>query len=93
MTRHPGNDATLVIPLPRGAQDAYAHLGAFARGGSSAQQQALWKGVAAAIVAKVSATPLWLSTAGAGVAWLHLRVDDAPKYFAHGPYRGAAHPK
>jgi hypothetical protein len=36
---------------------------------------------------RVSAKPVWLSTAGGGVAWLHVRLDDRPKYYAHAPYR------
>lgn len=27
-----------------------------------------------------------LSTAGAGVRWLHVRVDDRPKYYHYRPY-------
>jgi hypothetical protein len=30
---------------------------------------------------------VWLSTAGAGVPWLHVRLDDAPKYYGHAAYR------
>jgi hypothetical protein len=36
---------------------------------------------------RVGRQPVWLSTAGAGVAWLHVRLDDRPKYYGHGPYR------
>jgi hypothetical protein len=38
------------------------------------------------MAARVSTTPVWLSTAGAGVAWLHVRLDDRPKYYSHRPY-------
>ena len=31
-------------------------------------------------------TPTWVSTAGGGVAWLHVRLDSAPKYYTHRPY-------
>jgi hypothetical protein len=31
--------------------------------------------------------PVWLSTAGAGVAWLHIRLDDRPKYYGYTPFR------
>ena len=37
--------------------------------------------------AALSEKPLWLSTAGGGVAWLHLRIDSRPKYYSHRPYR------
>jgi hypothetical protein len=33
------------------------------------------------------ANPEWLSTAGAGVSWLHVRLDDRPKYYGYAPYR------
>jgi hypothetical protein len=35
--------------------------------------------------------PLWLSTAGQGVFWLHVRLDRYPKYYNHAPYRHAAY--
>ncbi len=35
---------------------------------------------------RVSASPLWLSTAGMGVSWLHLRLDSRPKYYRHRAY-------
>jgi hypothetical protein len=31
--------------------------------------------------------PVWLSTNGDGVSWLHVRIDERPKYYTHGPYR------
>jgi hypothetical protein len=31
--------------------------------------------------------PLWLSTAGGGVDWVHMRLDDQPKYYRHLPWR------
>ena len=43
--------------------------------------------VAAAVRRRVSDPPVWLSTAGMGVSWLHLRLDSQPKYYRHGPYR------
>ena len=30
---------------------------------------------------------LWLSTHGKGVAWLHVRIDDSPKYISYIPYK------
>jgi len=29
----------------------------------------------------------WLSTSGLGIAWLHVRLDERPKYYTHAPYR------
>jgi hypothetical protein len=39
------------------------------------------------MAARLSARPVWLSTAGAGVAWLHVRLDDRPKYYGFDEYR------
>jgi hypothetical protein len=51
---------------------------------------ALWQCVAETALARLSAAPLWISTAGGGVAWLHVRVEGAPKYYAYRPYATAA---
>ena len=37
--------------------------------------------------ARIGIQPIWLSTAGMGVPWLHVRLDSRPKYYAFGPYR------
>ncbi len=36
--------------------------------------------------ARVGDRPTWLSTAGHGVAWLHVRLDTRPKYYRYTPY-------
>lgn len=54
------------------------------------QKHALWQRVGAAMQRRLSAKPVWLSTAGAGVPWLHVRLDDRPKYYGHAPYRESA---
>jgi len=36
---------------------------------------------------RLSSRPVWLSTAGGGVSWLHVRLDDRPKYYHHAAYR------
>jgi hypothetical protein len=84
-----GRDATLVVPCPAGPVSAYGHLAAFSRGAPETQQHALWAGVGDAMVRRVSAAPVWLSTAGAGVPWLHVRLDDRPKYYGYAAYRPA----
>jgi len=35
----------------------------------------------------VDDAPVWLSTSGMGIAWLHLRLDSRPKYYTYRPYR------
>ena len=80
-------DAELVVPCPAGPKAAYGHLAAFVRRAPGAQVHALWREVALAMEGRVGRRPVWLSTAGGGVAWLHVRLDDRPKYYGYGPYR------
>ena len=49
----------------------------------------LWQLVGAAMQRRLNTKPVWLSTAGAGVSWLHVRLDDWPKYYGYTPYRKA----
>ena len=84
-----GGDAALVsLAAESGAPpDVYAHLAAFSRGAPADQQHALWQTVGTAVWERLSDAPLWLSTSGLGVAWLHVRLDTRPKYYTHAPYR------
>ena len=84
-----GRDATLVVPCPLADSSAYGHLAAFVRHAPASQRDALWQAVGEAMASRVSKRPVWLSTAGAGVTWLHVRLDDRPKYYGHAPYRKA----
>jgi hypothetical protein len=78
--------ATLVVPRELGQRDAYAHFAGFLRSAPTAQIHALWQCLGEAAMRRLSTRPQWLSTAGAGVAWLHVRIDDTPKYYLHQPY-------
>jgi hypothetical protein len=82
-----GGDAILVVPRPIAEPSAYGHLAAFVRHAPEEQRHALWRQVGEAMAQRLSAKPVWLSTAGAGVSWLHVRLDDQPKYYGYGPYR------
>ena len=84
-----GEDAIMIVPCPGDPLSAYSHLGAYARLGPESQQQRLWESVGAAMQRRLGVKPVWLSTAGAGVAWLHIRLDDRPKYYGYAPYRQA----
>ena len=80
-------DATLVVPQPLTAATAYPHLATFLRAAPPHQQLALWREAGQAFEAALGAAPRWLSTSGLGVHWLHLRIDQRPKYYQHAPYR------
>lgn len=83
-----GGDAILVAPCPEGPLPAYAHLAAFCRGAPARQQHAFWRHVGQAMTTRLlKPDPVWLSTAGQGVFWLHVRLDDRPKYYSYAPYR------
>ena len=81
-----GGDAALVAPSPEGHGD-FAHLASFTATASHAWQDALWQAVGDAMKKRIGAKPIWLSTAGLGVAWLHVRLDTRPKYYRFAPYR------
>ena len=82
-----GGDAILIVPCPIAEPSAYGHLASFARLAPERQRQSLWQSVGEAMARRLGAKPVWLSTAGAGVSWLHVRLDDHPKYYGYGPYR------
>lgn len=82
-----GGDATMVVPCPIAELEVYGHLAAFVRLAPELQVHALWQAVGEAMGRRVGVKPVWLSTAGAGVSWLHVRLDDLPKYYGYGPYR------
>ena len=69
------------------APSVFAHLAAFVRGAPAQQRHVLWQRVADAMMRRLSGQPVWLSTAGAGVSWLHVRLDDRPKYYSFSEYR------
>jgi hypothetical protein len=84
-----GHDAVLVAPCPEGTPEAYTHLAAFVRKAPRSRQHALWRhvGRAAESWLRDRPEPVWISTAGQGVFWLHVRLDRRPKYYNFAPYR------
>jgi hypothetical protein len=82
-----GRDAVLVVPCPIGPPSAYRHLAVFLREAPEQQKHALWKAVGEQTERSLVQSAPWLSTAGAGVSWLHVRIDQQPKYYGYAPYR------
>ncbi|CAB9522540.1 expressed unknown protein [Seminavis robusta] len=91
-----GGDAQLVAPLhkPNTNDVTYSHLAAFVRGAPKEQVAGTWKHVASTYLHMLQtrdpARPVWLSTQGEGVPWLHFRFDDRPKYYSYRPFTRAA---
>lgn len=82
-----GGDALLIVPAARTDDSAYPHLATFLRQAPAGQIHRLWRRTAETFVGRLGEAPAWLSTAGGGVNWLHLRIDTVPKYYSHAPYR------
>ncbi|HZO84316.1 MAG TPA: hypothetical protein VFC26_03835 [Verrucomicrobiae bacterium] len=82
-----GGDAILVVPTPMADEACYTHLARFLRDAPASQVDAFWRTAGLAMQDRVSHRPTWLSTAGMGVSWLHLRLDSRPKYYRYEPYR------
>ncbi|MBN8742301.1 MAG: hypothetical protein BGP24_04685 [Lysobacterales bacterium 69-70] len=86
---NPGRDAALIAPCPTAAYTDYSHLARFLATAEDAQIDALWKALGETAATYRGEHPLWISTAGLGVAWLHIRLDRRPKYYRHAAYRTA----
>ncbi|MEJ2330616.1 MAG: hypothetical protein P8Z33_12310 [Gammaproteobacteria bacterium] len=82
-----GNDALLIVPAPIDSADSFPHLAAFLRSARRSQVASLWRVAARAVFQNLGSSPRWLSTAGLGVSWLHLRLDTRPKYYNFSPYK------
>jgi len=82
-----GGDAHLIAPTPKIEPQHYSHLGSFVRHAPQEQQDAFWQRVGECYAAALEEGKRWLSTAGMGVYWLHVRVDTRPKYYRYGAYR------
>ena len=81
-----GGDAILIVPAPLGDDSCYTHLANFVRGAPESQVDEFWRIAGIALQQRISSQPTWLSTAGMGVSWLHLRLDSRPKYYRFKPY-------
>lgn len=84
-------DARLISPCKHpnapaiSSDSAHTHIATFIRKAPREQQRNLWKVVADSLEARVlhqkRSHPVWLSTAGEGVFWLHVRLDSRPRYY------------
>jgi len=87
-----GRDATLVAPKPLPGVDhkCYTHLAAFMKRAPPHQVREFWQAAGKTALRLMDTHPnktIWMSTAGGGVPWLHLRFDSSPKYYTYTPYK------
>lgn len=80
-------DAQLVVPANDIGLD-YTHLAKFCRTSPPAQMHDFWKLLSRVVKQNLAGEPRWLSTSGLGVYWLHVRLDQRPKYYHYRPYKG-----
>lgn len=85
-----GGDAVLIVPGRSGAN--HSHMASFVRTASETELHMFWKAVGAAVsqaVASANGAPLWVSSHGLAVLWLHVRIEHAPKYISYSAYKRA----
>ncbi|CAG8680286.1 22478_t:CDS:2 [Dentiscutata erythropus] len=81
-----GKDATLIVPIPCNDLD-YKNLSTFTKNAPKEQQIKFWQEVANKLTESLEiSTPKWLSTNGLGVHYLHIRIDNYPKYYSWNEY-------
>lgn len=80
-------DAQLVVPSPISDEDHYTYLARFVRNAPENQVTAFFKRVGKEYASHICEARRWLSTAGLGVYWLHVRIDSRPKYYKYEGYK------
>ena len=84
-----GGDALLIVPTTKPPFPDFRDFRSFLEAAKEKQILALWKAMGSAMEGRVSEKPVWLSVAGSGEPWLHIRMDSRPKYYQYEPYRRA----
>lgn len=82
-----GKSAMLVVPCPLEENESYTHFASFIRNAPEEQVHALIEQVGHQIQKHLNDAPIWVSTAGLGVLWLHVRISRSPRYYRHSPYK------
>jgi hypothetical protein len=80
-------DAVLIVPCPLAGHAVYTHLAAFVRDAPAAQCHELFQKLGDELHSRLDEKPVWVSTSGLDVFWLHIRLDSRPKYYNFQPYR------
>ena len=92
-----GGDSTLIVPCPiyintdsKSPDQSYAHFAHFIRKGGRIQIDKLLVKIGEElkrILRESPNTKKYLSTSGLGVSYLHVRIDNVPKYYQYAPYK------
>ena len=81
-----GKNGTMIAPNPDSSFDG-SSIASFLNTASPDRIYALWSLIGLKISQQLHDRPIWLSTAGLGVSWLHVRLDSRPKYYRYKPYK------
>jgi len=81
------HSAELIVPCPIAPHHIYTHFASFIRNAPDTQKHDLFISLADQLRDNINDRPVWVSTSGLGVYWLHIRLDTMPKYYTHVPYR------
>lgn len=74
-------DTILVVPVPKKGKQ-FTNLFHFMKNASLKQQKDLWKNVAKQAKKMLKKNDnIWISSAGLGVNYLHIRICNYPKYY------------
>lgn len=83
-----GRNAMLVVPTIHSDEEHYKHLSIFMERAPTKQITELFEAIGKAMKTELKeGRPIWLSTAGLGVIWLHIRLDTTPKYYKTKTYK------
>merc|ERR1712099_152713 len=92
----PPKETNLICPAkaPNTNLEVYRSMGSFFRGAPQEQTDAALRLLGEHVPVRMNqrrdrSRPLWVSTAGYDFAWLHMRLDDAPKYYRFAEYKKA----
>jgi hypothetical protein len=84
-----GGDGLLLVPtlkLEETPYDSCAHVARFMLEASAREVICMWKKLAEVVLERHAdptrnGAPIYVSTHGKGVPWLHMRICDTPKYY------------
>lgn len=82
-------ESTLIVPSQVRKGVDFSHLAKFVENAPRELQHKMWIQVGRMLMSLINESPVWLSTAGSGVAWLHIRIDQEPKYYRHFTFKHA----
>jgi len=85
--------ADMVAPCQSGPESHYGHLAAFLRSAPIAQIREFWRVLGQRVEnllgegGRSPKSPVWVSSHGIGVPWVHIRLDSSPRFYHYTPWK------